>query len=185
MVALRTDGFRLDFTKQPDCELLFLYEMSPKTSKLLVAVDEEQDEEELGSTVEQARAFSTAVAQQLEPLLLLAHSLKLEPLQQRLAACVAACSLCKTSTLFGFLEHVFTDRVLAAALPPSATESDKMAFIEQVLTFRCFAEYDGTRQLLEVHAGPAGCVMFAINSWQTFSATLTRDSMGSTGAGWM
>jgi hypothetical protein len=50
----------------------------------------------------------------------------------------------------------------------------------QVLTFRCgFAAYDGIRQLLEVDAGPAGCVTFAINSCQTFSATLTRDFMGS------
>lgn len=124
LLGVKEDGEEETVTQEVD--------LSTEGCMLSFIKDYESDGD-LGSTDDQVTDFCAAVAQQLEPLLLLAYTLRLEALQRRLAGCIAAWCSDRNGILYGRLESVFTDRVLGAALPPTATEGDEMAFIEQVL----------------------------------------------------
>jgi hypothetical protein len=123
------------------------------------------------STPEQITAFKQAVAQQVEPLLYLAYSLQLEALQYRLRCFLSSSVYRRRGILFGVLKQVVSERVLAAVLPPTASESAKLEWISGLLTVPCsFVEAPSMLQLLEPLDEAEGVIRF--------QARLTQDFMG-------
>lgn len=135
----------------------------------------EIDGQHVGSTEAQMQAFCQAVAQQVEPLMFLAHSLRLSDLQDRMRAFVAACCLANADSkglLHGQLESVFTDRVFQVVLAPGADSVAKMDFVENCLTWACsFKEGEGLYQMLRPAPGSGVEPLRVL-------ATLTQDFMG-------
>lgn len=176
-IILKTDGSGYFFTKdsegEPDDPVqLQLKRVSPSNDEWVLDVY-------IGSTQQQAQAFKKAVAEQVEPLLHQAHAMRLESLVARLHGFVAACCAATgpdTSSggiLYGVLGAVFTDRVMEAALPHDASETDKMDFVEQALTWRCSAvDAESMYQLLEPDSDTEA-------DMPCFRAKLSCDFMGS------
>lgn len=176
-VVLETDGSGYFFTEDPESESddpvqLLLKRVSPSCDNWVF-------DEDIFSTEEQAQAFRKAVAEQVEPLLHQAHALRLESLVTRLHKFIAACCAATgpdTSSggvLYGVLGSVFTDRVMDAVLPHDASETARMDFLEQALTWRCSAvDAENMHQLVEADSDTEADVL-------CFRGRLARDFMGS------
>jgi hypothetical protein len=94
--------------------------------------------------------FRQRVAEQIEPLLHLAHKLELQDLIDRLHTFISSSAMKDTGILWGVLDAVFTDRVLDVALADGATDAAKDAWIGSVLTAPCgFASDADPGSLLE------------------------------------
>lgn len=91
----------------------------------------------ISSTISQQRVFKQRVAQQIEPLLHLAHKLELRPLINHLHTFISSSTIKDSCILWGVLEAVFTDRVLNTVLSEHASEKAKSAWIDSVLSARC------------------------------------------------
>jgi hypothetical protein len=123
------------------------------------------------STPEHVKAFKQAVAQQVEPLLYLSYSLQLEALQDRLIWFVASCVHRRRGILFGVLNQVVSERVLAAVLPPTASETAKREWISTFLTLpSSIVDGDSMLRLLQPVERAEGVLRF--------HARLTQDFMG-------
>jgi hypothetical protein len=104
----------------------------------------------MSSSIPQQRVFKQRVAQQIEPLLHLAHKLELQPLINRLHTFISSSAMKDTCILWGVLEAVFTDRVLNVVVSEHASEVAKSAWIDSVLGTRCGCSADtGLGSLLE------------------------------------
>lgn len=84
------------------------------------------------SPQEQQQHLSTATADQLEQLLLVSHSMPLQPLTQRLHRFITsnAADAAGTALLYGVLDLVFSPRVVTAALGPAAADNSSPAAAE-------------------------------------------------------